>query len=147
MGSLRIVPMTEQHYIEASAYAPAWVNVRSAARAHMRGDAFSGFIDDELAAVAGVMKYWDNSMPNQVGEAWAMWTKVGRAHPMMIHRAVVHGLRAILHERRYQRVQALIYKDFHAGRIWASRLGLTKESTLPRYSPDGQDMVMYRWLS
>lgn len=146
MSKLRIVPMTESQYIEAAKHSPPWADVRTNAKAHMHGDCLAGLIDDRLAWVAGVMPFWSFSMPNRVGEAWAILTPLGRQHALSVHRAVIHGLRAIIAERGYHRVEAQVYRDFMAGRIWASRLGFRKRCVLKRRSPDGKDMVLYEWL-
>lgn len=133
--------MTEDDFAEAAKYSPVWFDARATARSHLTGDALSGFIDERLAACAGIMGFWPG-----VGEAWAILTDVGRAHPMLVHRAIRDGLRAIMRERQYRRIQADVYRDFEVGRIWAVRLGFRKESVMRAYAPDGKDMVRYVWL-
>lgn len=136
---VRILPMMVEHYLEATAGVPAWGDLATFARSQIdNGPAGAALIDDQLAAVAGVVIAWPG-----MGEAWAVLTDLGRRHPMVCHRLVARELRAIIRDYRLHRVQADILRSFQAGRIWASRLGFRKEGMMRRYGPDRADFVRY----
>lgn len=106
-----------------------------------RGVAYTGFVDGEIAGCAGVLVQWPG-----MGEAWAILTDVGRAHPIFVHRVVSRTLREIIVHSRLRRVQADVVAAFAVGRRWVERLGFEFESAMPRYGPKGEDFVRYRIL-
>lgn len=139
----RVVPMEPAHYAEAAGDLFPWQDATKAAETLMQfGPAFAGFVDDHLAAVAGVTCAWPGR-----GDAWAVLTAVGRQHPGFVHRHVVRGLRRICEEYRLERVTADVIGDFYVARGWVLRMGFRKESTMRRYGPQGVDMVRYRLLT
>jgi hypothetical protein len=138
----RIVPMEPAHYAEAAGSSFPWQdNLRSGARLIEAGPAFTGFVDGQLAAVAGVVCKW----PGQ-GDAWAIVTTVGRQHPVFVHRAVVRALRAIVQDKGLRRVTATVVRDWAIARGWVHALGFEKEATMRAYGPQGEDFVQYRLL-
>jgi hypothetical protein len=138
----RIVPMEPWHYAAAAGTAFPWQdNERSGHTLATSGPAFTAFVDGEIAAVAGMVTRW----PGQ-GDAWAVWTDVGRRHPMFVHRAVVRLLRAVIRDYALERVTADTVREFHAGRGWLHALGFRKECVMPRYGPRCEDFVRYRLL-
>lgn len=106
------------------------------------GPAFTGWVDGQVAAVAGVLIYHPG-----VGHAWAVWGRLGYQHPMFVHRAVCRNLVNIIQTHDLVRVDADVLKPFQAGRRWATRLGLKFESEMPKAAPRGQDFVRYAWVS
>jgi hypothetical protein len=110
--------------------------VENARRVMKHGDAFSVFIDGELAAVGGIVSQWA-----RVGEAWSVWTDVGRAHPLTCARLARRGLK--LFASRYDRIQADTVTKFKAAGRWVEFLGFKYESTMPKAGPQGQDFTRY----
>lgn len=133
-----VVPFEPWHYLEAVQGLYPWLDHAKAADAYRQaGPAFTLFIEEAIAACAGVCTVWRR------GDAWAIVTDVGRAHPMIVHRTVKRRLAQIIDEYRLIRVQADVVRTFYAGRAWAHRLGFDKESTLRKFGPQGEDFIRY----
>jgi hypothetical protein len=143
MGQL--VPYRAEHYRAATrgGLSPlvGLVSDESADYYASRGVGYTGFVGDAIAGCAGVVTYWPG-----VGEAWAVLTDVGRAHPLFVHRSVSRGLREIVASSRLRRVQADVVADFAIGRRWVECLGFEFESLMRRYGPNGEDFARYRVL-
>lgn len=142
MAKVQVVPFMPAHYLEAVRDVPSWIRPEdSAAAFYQGGPAWTGLVDGAVAICAGISIRWEG-----LGEAWAVWTPLGQRHLRGCHRAVRSGMAQIIADHRLRRVQAVVIEDFWAGRLWASHLGFEEESTLPAYGPNGETMVMYRWL-
>lgn len=100
------------------------------------GPAYSLFIDDALAFVVGVVGAWP-----RVGEAWSVWTDVGRAHPLTCSRTARRMLRMAAPD--YDRIQTDTVAAFDAANRWVLSLGFTLESKMPKAGPYGQDFLRY----
>lgn len=140
-----IVPYRAAHYREVTRYGLSpLVGLTSDEIADYyahRGAAYTGMVGDKIAGCAGVVSHWPGA-----GEAWAILTDVGRAHPAFIHRVVKRTLSEIIANSRLRRVQADVVAEFAAGRRWVEHLGFEFESLMPRYGPNGEDFVRYRIL-
>ncbi len=140
MTKLRIVPFEPVHYLEATKGWPVLVMPpeESAVIYAKAGPAWTGLVDNAVAACAGVAIQYAG-----VGEAWAVWTPLGRQHLRDVHRAVRKGLVEIIASHGLRRIEARILVDFWAGRLWAQHLGFEFESTMAKAAPGGADFVMY----
>lgn len=137
--------MTPADYVEATKGMFPWSDHRKSGEMYAKaGPCFAGFVDGELAAVAGVvlgLVPWGG-----VGEAWAVLTDLGRAHPLFVHRRVVRALKAIIREHNLHRVQATVLEPFTVGATWCEALGMVQEGRMPRYGPEGETMLRYAWV-
>jgi hypothetical protein len=104
----------------------------------VRGPAYTGRIDDEIAICAGVLIPWPG-----LGEAWAVLSDLGRQHPLFVHRRVARVLRSIIRECHLNRIQCGVDISFSVGREWVERLGFRPESVMPQYGPKGETFVRY----
>jgi hypothetical protein len=133
MGRFVVLPFAPEHYvaaIEATGTAlDPWRNIELEARNHAAtGPAFTGFVDGELAGCAGV-----HCQIPQRGEAWAILTPVGFAHPAFVTRSCVRYLRAIIQKEGLLRVEADVVAAFTMGRYWVERMGFELEAVKRRY--------------
>jgi len=139
-----IVPYRPGHYREITRKLSPFVGIASADAAVLyskSGAAYTGLVGGEIAGCAGVLVPWPG-----VGEAWAILTDVGRAHPLFVHRVVKRTLYEIVAHEKLRRVQADVVAAFDAGRRWVERLGFEFESFMQRYGPNGEDFTRYRIL-
>ena len=105
------------------------VNEEEVARSYSaRGVAFTGVVDGEILACAGVVILWPG-----MGEAWALVTPRIKDHKFFFHRTTLQYLDLIAQENHLDRIQANVQKDFGAGHRWAMSLG---------FRPEG-DMLMF----
>jgi hypothetical protein len=144
MKDYRVIPYEAAHYLEAVRGVRLVVDPHVAARAYAETDgvAYTGLVDGAVAVVAGIV-----IVSPGVGEAWAVLTDVGRAHPKFATASVIRGCRRIIVARRLRRVQARVVSAFYAGRLWAERMGFREEGTMLRAGPSGEDMTMYALLA
>lgn len=102
------------------------------------GTCYSGFVDDELIACAGINILWPG-----VGEAWAVVTPRIYKHPLFFHKAIVHELNAIIKKHKLCRIQATVLNDFPKGKEWLERLGFEPEGIMRKYDTEGLDHARY----
>lgn len=152
MAEYRVDPMKPDDYVEAVAGLALAVDPWENGQTYCRlGPAYAARVDGRLAAVAGVVFPWPRR-----GCPWAIWTDVGRQHPVFVHRAVVRQLRLIVRQTRPRRLDAEVMAGFRAGQRWATALGLRPEwidaatgqpGLLRAYGPSGEDMIRYVWVA
>lgn len=105
-----------------------------------RGPANSLFIDDRLAASAGiVLLEWNR------GEAWLLISPVGFFHVKTVFSQIKRNLLKIVEEKGLKRVQALVRVGFFDGMHFMEHLGFSLETPtgLRAYGPRNEDMFMY----
>lgn len=138
----RVVPFTPDHYLAAVKSLPFDFEHAKAAQQYLEaGPAFTAFVDDQIAACAGVAL-----LGYGVGMAWAYVTETGRTVPHFVHRATVANLARIIREKRLIRVEAKVVQDFIAGRQWVERMGFLQEGIHPCAGPFGATMISYALL-
>lgn len=142
MDRFRVVPFEPEHYLEAirttTIPVDPWRNVQQEAAMHRQaGPAFTGYVGDEIAAVAGVHV----QIPGR-GECWAVLTDTGRRHPFFVTRSTIRYLRAIIDRYKLIRVEADVVAEFWCGRYWVERMGFREEAIKRRYCA-GVDFAAY----
>lgn len=96
---------------------------------------YAAIADGEVLGVGGVMpQLWGG------GLAWAWMSRKWRKRA----REVTEGVRKILEESDYPRIEVGVLADFKAGHSWAERLGFYLETPLARkWGPDLQSYSIY----
>ncbi len=85
MTKLRVVPFEPAHYLEATKGWPVLLASHEQSAefyAKANNPAWTALLNNAVAACAGVVIHYAG-----VGEAWAVWTPLGRQHVRQVHRA------------------------------------------------------------
>jgi len=99
---------------------------------------FTGVINDDLVACAGVYPVWDG-----LGEAWFLASHRIFENPITVSRAVRRGLEKIMDENNYHRVQAHVNGEWSNARRWAKLMGMEEEGVMKKFSPDKKDFIRF----
>ena len=83
--------------------------------------AFSGFINNNLVASAGMKLLWGG-----VAEGWVLATQDVWRHPIVIARAIKKNFEVLAENNKIKRVQTAVRADFDIGLKFAKWLGLKK---------------------
>jgi len=102
------------------------------------GWAKTGYIDDEIVAVGGVVKYWEG-----VGEAWIYMSRVANDHPIEILRVVRKMIDLAFEELKLWRIGATARDDFPNAMKMLVHLGFSCEGHHQKYNEDGSDSWCY----
>jgi hypothetical protein len=102
------------------------------------GTCYSGFVNDEFVACAGITLMWSG-----VGEAWAVVTPKIKKYPVFFHKEVTRKLNTLIKKHKLHRVQATVFAEFQKGKRWAERLGFKAEGIMHKYDPEGLDHIRY----
>lgn len=107
------------------------------------GPAFTAWVDGEPAGAAGLVLIWPG-----VASAWAVLGREIIAHPMTLHRKIVHGIGMLREEHNLHRIQADVSEDNATAIRWIRRLGFAYEGRMPGYGPNGENYERYAitWL-
>jgi hypothetical protein len=97
------------------------------------GPAFTGWWQGDILACAGLLIVWPG-----LASAWAVITRRGRDHPVMIHRTTQRFLDANIQRHRLRRVEATAFESDRRAQAWLARLGFEVESVRPEWGPSGQ---------
>jgi hypothetical protein len=142
MSQRRVVLFEPAHYLAAVRAVPGDTVATSAARQYLdAGPCYTGLVNDDIAAVAGVAL-----LGYGVGMAWAVVTDVGRANPHFVHRATVANLARVIREHRLIRLEAKVVQEFSLGRLWVERMGFLQEGIHPLAGPSAATMITYALL-
>lgn len=108
---------------------PEWVE--KAYAYEKSGPCYTGFVDGEVIACAGVHLLWPGC-----GEAWAVVTPKVYDNPLFFHRAVKNLLQHIINKHKLYRVQATVLDGFARGMKWLEVLGFECEGLMRKYLND-----------
>jgi hypothetical protein len=99
--------------------------------------AWSVFAEDALVMAGGFITPHDGLV-----EAWAIPGPAFRSH---VKEALQASKDALIWSLPIgtRRVQALVMSDHANGHRWAKHLGFTRESEMPKYGKNGEDVTMY----
>ena len=100
--------------------------------------AFSGFINNNLIASAGMKLLWGG-----VAEGWVMATQDVWRHPIVIARAIKKNFEVLAKNNKIKRVQTAVRADFDIGLKFAKWLGLKNEGMMEYYGIDGSHHYRY----
>lgn len=144
MPSLVVRPFVADDYVAlATAQAlPAGDLPGLAADLAASGPAFTGLVDGDRAACAGVQLL---SWPG-VGKAWALIGSQAFQHPIFLTRAVVRGLLQIIDDHQLVRVEADVLATGRAACRWLEYMGFESEGLMRKRGPGGVDMQRYALL-
>jgi len=138
VGHYHVEPYREWHYLEATKGLYAWQDAHKTARLYGdRGPAWTLFLGDQILATAGVVVIHPG-----LGEAWAVLTDAGRAHPLRVVRAIARRLTAIIEAERLRRCQAHVVQAHAPAVRLLLLLGFAVETPLRAYGPNGEDFLM-----
>src|SRR4030095_3467184 len=107
--------------------------------ADIKGPAFTGLVDGEIAACAGVVL----DAHARGGTAWAYVGRLGRQHGYFVSRSVIRGLLDIIRRHKLIRVEADARADFALARRWLGWMGVEDEGGVRKRGPKGEDMIRY----
>ena len=99
---------------------------------------FTIVINDDLVACAGVYPVWDG-----LGEAWFLASHRIFKNPITVSKAVRQGLKKIMDENNYHRVQAHVNGEWSNARRWAKLMGMKEEGVMKKFSPDKIDFIRF----
>tara|TARA_R100000234_G_scaffold27548_1_gene15873 strand:+ start:2652 stop:3092 length:441 start_codon:yes stop_codon:yes gene_type:complete len=99
---------------------------------------FTGIINDELIACAGIYEIWDG-----VGEAWFLGSQKMNQHPIKISRAIKKNLTRIMKEKNFHRIQAHVRIDYKKAIKFAEFVGMKNEGEMQKYTPDKVNVLRY----
>lgn len=99
-----------------------------------RGVAWGVLLDGEPIACGGIAEAWRDR-----GIAWSMLTPQAFDHFRPLHRLVL----AVLADAPWARIEIDVSAKHEAGKRWAERLGFELEAVRRKFTPDGQDMILY----
>ena len=137
MTTFHVEPFKPEHYVAATAGHYPWQDAEDAAQLRAaRGPAWTGFVDGQIAAVAGMTILWPG-----LGEAWLVLTPVGMAHPVFVTRRIAKHLWAVIREHGLRRVHVDVVADHQAGLDLVRALGFTDEHRMAAYGPSGEDFI------
>ncbi len=136
---MNIVPFQAEHLLklqlqQGQAYSEPWITAEYARM--LEGEfAFAGLVDDQVMAVAGITKLWENR-----AIVWSFVDHRAGPHFGAIHRAALR----ILELAPYARIEADTPCEFAQGHRWLRMLGFQMEAERMRaYRPDGGDSALY----
>lgn len=92
------------------------------------GSWWTGVVDGEPIAIAGVVHYWQGRC-----EAHAILSTDSGPHMLWVTRRARRHLATLK-----GRIEMTVRRGFDAGERWAAMLGFAYESTMPKYGPDGE---------
>ena len=98
------------------------------------GLAFTGAINRQIIACAGIKRIWGN-----VGEGWVLATYDIWNHPITIARAIKKNFEDLARDYKFERIQTAVRADFGIGIRFAKWMGLTNEGLMKKYGFDGTD--------
>lgn len=98
------------------------------------GLAFTGAINRQIIACAGIKRIWGN-----VGEGWVLATYNIWNHPITIARAIKKNFEDLARDYKFERIQTAVRADFGIGIRFAKWMGLTNEGLMKKYGFDGTD--------
>jgi len=101
----------------------------------------TGWHGDKLIAAAGVVPMWPG-----VGLGWVLVDK-SAPHKLALARAMRKGVRDIVAEGPFHRVQADVKKSYVQGQKFLKMLGFAPEGPLWAYTSDGEDFVRYSFVN
>ena len=98
------------------------------------GLAFTGAINRQVIACAGIKRIWGN-----VGEGWVLATYNIWNHPITIARAIKKNFEELAISYKFKRIQTAVRADFGIGIRFAKWMGLKNEGLMKHYGFDGSD--------
>jgi len=98
------------------------------------GLAFTGAINRQIIACAGIKRIWGN-----VGEGWVLATYDIWNHPITIARAIKKNFEDLARDYKFERIQTAVRADFGIGIRFAKWMGLSNEGLMKKYGFDGTD--------
>jgi hypothetical protein len=126
----------ENGILETQPYANKTIQELAESRA--KGISFAGFVNDECVGVGGIDVLWEG-----VGEAWIILSKKVLMYPVSTYAAIIDGLRDIIKDNTFFRVQAWVRSDFAKAQRMARHLGFKAEGVARKYTPDKIDCILY----
>jgi RimJ/RimL family protein N-acetyltransferase len=96
--------------------------------------AFTGLINDEVIAAAGMKRIWGN-----VAEGWFIAKKEVWNYPITIAKAVKQNIDYLATSNNIKRLQTAVRADFGIGIRFAKWLGFTNEGLMKNYGFDDTD--------
>ena len=101
----------------------------------------TAFYEDKPIAAAGVIPIWGG-----VGQGWVIVDEHAPEKFSLV-RAMRRGMRDIVANAPFHRVQADVRKAFPQGQKFLRMLGFTYEGPLDAYSVDGKDYERFAFVS
>jgi len=98
------------------------------------GLAFTGAINRQIIACAGIKRIWGN-----VGEGWVLATYDIWNHPITIARAIKKNFEDLARDYKFERIQTAVRADFGIGIRFAKWMGLSNEGLMKKNGFDGTD--------
>jgi hypothetical protein len=103
------------------------------------GPFYTGFVDDEILFICGLMIFWRG-----FAEAWTGTTDLVEKYPILFTKAIKRLLSFEIENRKLNRVQLNVVENHLRSLLWVKLLGFTLESKMERYGPNGE--TYYRFV-
>lgn len=143
-NSLTIEPFEARHVAELELRAPhlemmSGIDLGTWAQLVAKGLAFTiREPNGEILACAGVTPLWRG-----VGEVWLVGSPMMPAYGFPLARLMVRTIRGLRTLGKFNRLQAVVRRDFGVGHRFIKTLGFKIEGLMERYGPEGADYVRY----
>ena len=106
------------------------------------GMAFTALENGHVIACAGIYKLWSG-----VGEAWLLASERIHNNRIGVARAVRLGMKNIIDEQEFWRVQTAMRSDWPLLERWAKFLGMKHEGSMRKFGVDGSDWERWAWVN
>jgi hypothetical protein len=142
----KIIPYEPEHFLSVTKTSEYFAQLHTlynfgspsdVAKMYLRGPAYTMIAPEGIVGCGGIMKLWKG-----VGDAWVLATPLFKLYPKEVTSVVKTHLNTIIYNMRFERVQAIVKKDFEVGHRWIKRLGFHEEGPLDKYF-GGIDFVRY----
>ena len=101
----------------------------------------TGWLEGRLVAAAGVVPLWQG-----VGQGWVLVDKTN-TEKLALCRAMRRGMRDIVANGPFHRVQADVKTSYKQGQKFLKMLGFVYEGPLWAFTSDGEDYERYSFIS
>jgi len=102
---------------------------------------FTAIEDGEVIGAGGIYPLWPG-----VGEAWVVAAEATSRHKVLIARAVLGGLHALVERHGFHRVQAVAHVDWPAANRFLQWLGFEHEGRCKKYDAAGNDYERWAYI-
>ncbi len=98
----------------------------------------TGLVDGIIVGCGGIRELWPG-----VGEIWLMLSPEVDRFPFRTGQVICDGMRALIEDNNFVRLQGWCRMDFPKAHTLFKHLGFKPEGIAKKYTPDGQDCILY----
>ncbi len=135
MITMRKMTESDLEYVLANALDP---NVRTCQDRIPTQPAYTAVKNDVILGVGGINWFWP-----KVGEIWLILTKDVQSCPIESYRTIRRIFEIVTKQNDFKRLQAVARTNWREAVRIVEKLGFTREGTMKKYCPNGDDVYMY----